>query len=237
MMGDALLHGENAMRVPIWLSLLAALFLLFLLPLLFAHVMASGLAKLHLDPASAILLVIGIIVGGMVNIPVRRIARNDAVETHPFAAFGMFGPSSAFTRSRRETIIAVNLGGCVIPTILAVYEIAWIAEAKPGLMWAVAVASLVNISVCYALARPVAGLGIAMPGLVPALVAVLAALLLASDEAPAVAYIAGVAGPLIGADLLHLRDIERISVGILSIGGAGTFDGIVLSGIVAAYLA
>ena len=44
-------------------------------------------------------------------------------------------------------------------------------------------------------------------------------------------------GQLIGADLLHLRDIEKIATGIASIGGAGTFDGIVLSGIVAAYLA
>jgi len=47
----------------------------------------------------------------------------------------------------------------------------------------------------------------------------------------------GVAGPVIGADLLHLKEIEQSAVGIASIGGAGTFDGIVLSGIVAAYLA
>jgi uncharacterized membrane protein len=47
----------------------------------------------------------------------------------------------------------------------------------------------------------------------------------------------GVLGPLIGADLLHLRDIKTLETGIASIGGAGTFDGIVLSGIVADYLA
>ncbi len=35
-------------------------------------------------------------------------------------------------------------------------------------------------------------------------------------------------------DLLHLKDVANIATGI---GGAGTFDGIVLSGIVAAYLA
>jgi uncharacterized membrane protein len=49
--------------------------------------------------------------------------------------------------------------------------------------------------------------------------------------------VAGVAGPLIGADILHLKDIQKNAVGIASIGGAGTFDGIILSGIVAAYLA
>ena len=40
----------------------------------------------------------------------------------------------------------------------------------------------------------------------------------------------------VGADLLHLKEIEQSTVGMASIGGAGTFDGIVLSGIVAAYL-
>lgn len=58
------------------------------------------------------------------------------------------------------------------------------------------------------------------------------ALLLVPDHAPPIAFVAGVLGPLIGADLLHLRDIEKIATG-----GAGTFDGIVLSGILAAYLA
>ena len=67
--------------------------------------------------------------------------------------------------------------------------------------------------------------------------AALLALLFAPSEAAPVAYIAGVAGPLIGADLLHLKDIEESATGVASIGGAGTFDGIVLSGIVAAFLA
>ena len=76
-----------------------------------------------------------------------------------------------------------------------------------------------------------------MPGLVPAAIAAILALLFAPGDAAPVAYVAGVAGPLIGADLLHLREIEASAVGVASIGGAGTFDGIVLSGIVAAYLA
>ena len=71
----------------------------------------------------------------------------------------------------------------------------------------------------------------------PSWAAVLA-LLLASDIAPPVAFITiGVVGPLVGADLLHLSDLEVNPIGIVSVGGAGTFDGVVLSGIVAAYLA
>ena len=96
----------------------------------------------------------------------------------------------------------------------------------------------VNIVVRHRVVRPVQGVGILLPGLVPAAVAAVLALLFApSDAAVPVAYIAGVAGPLIGADLLHLPEIEQSAVGMAGIGGAGTFDGIVLSGIVAAYLA
>jgi uncharacterized membrane protein len=102
---------------------------------------------------------------------------------------------------------------------------------------AVGLAVAINTTVCYRLARPVKGIGIAMPALVPPIVAVMSALVLAPDQAPPVAFIAGVLGPLLGADLLHLREIPRISTGMASIGGAGTFDGIVLSGILAAYLA
>jgi uncharacterized membrane protein len=76
---------------------------------------------------------------------------------------------------------------------------------------------------CYFLARPVPGVGILLLGLVPAAVAAILALIFAPSEAAPVAYIAGVAGPLIGADLLHLKDIERSAVGMASIGGAGTF--------------
>ena len=138
---------------------------------------------------------------------------------------------------RRETIIAVNFGGCVIPTGLALYELLQLAAQSPQELSAVLVASIVNIAVCYFLARPVQGVGILLPGLVPAAVAAILALIFSPTEAAPVAYVAGVAGPLIGADLLHLKEIEQSAVGIASIGGAGTFDGIVLSGIVAAYLA
>jgi uncharacterized membrane protein len=140
-------------------------------------------------------------------------------------------------RRVRETVIAVNLGGCLIPTGLAVYEFLVLLRETPGLLPALGVAVALNVFACYRLAQPIPGLGIAIPALAPALVAAMAALIMVPGAAPPVAFIAGVVGPLIGADLLHLRDVEKAAAGILSIGGAGTFDGIVLSGIVAAYLA
>jgi uncharacterized membrane protein len=219
----------------IFFSLVAALLLLVLFPLLFAELMATSLGKLHLSPESAVLLVIAIMVGGLINIPVRRVRRGREVEVHPLAAYGM--PWPQLRRVRQETIVAVNLGGCLVPTGLAIYELGQLVAVAPSALWAVAVAAGLNTVACYLMARPVPGLGIALPGLVPALIAAALALLLAGEQAPPVAFISGVIGPLVGADLLHLRDAERMATGVLSIGGAGTFDGIVLSGIVAAYLA
>lgn len=225
------------MKIPAVITLLLFLILLAILPIVFGQLFASALVKLKLEPMTALLVVIGIFAGSPINIPVRRIPRTESMLADPLAVFGLPGRWPSALRVRRETIIAVNVGGCLIPVALALYETANLITGSwttlPGLLLAI----LINTMLCYWVAKPIEGIGIAMPGLLPALIAAMSALLLVPDQAPPVAFVAGVLGPLIGADLLHLRDISRLSTGIASIGGAGTFDGIVLSGIVAAYLA
>jgi len=219
------------------LPLILFLILLALLPLAFGQLFTTALMKLRLDPSTAIILVMGIILGSSINIPLKRIARNDTLVEDPLAILGLSGRWPQFQRVRQETVIAVNVGGCLIPAGLAIYEIAHLLfESPQSLPW-LAIAVAINTGVCYRLAQPVSGIGIALPGLVPAALAAISAVWLVPEQAPQVAFAAGVLGPLLGADLLHLRDIEGLETGIASIGGAGTFDGIVLSGIVAAYLA
>jgi uncharacterized membrane protein len=92
-------------------------------------------------------------------------------------------------------------------------------------------------AIVHTLARPVRGVGIAVPGLVPPLVAATTALAMSRGSAPALAYVAGSLGTLIGADLLNLGRIQGLGAPIASIGGAGTFDGIFMSGILAVLLA
>jgi len=226
------------MRSQIWLSYLVSAVLVVLLLNLFASIMAASLAKLHISHSMAALFGAAIIAGGFINIPVARVEHSGEAAVNPLAIFGLDEVFPQMCRTCRETIIAVNAGGCVIPVGLALYEFSYLAAQSPGLVWRVGAAILANVVVCYLLARPVPKLGIAMPGIVPPLVAVVTALLLAPAEAPPVAFIAGVLGPLIGADLLHLKDLNKIApTGMASIGGAGTFDGIVLSGVAAAYLA
>jgi uncharacterized membrane protein len=97
---------------------------------------------------------------------------------------------------------------------------------------AIAIVSFVS----YRLSRPVPRLGIAMPVLVAPFTAAITALLINVEYAAPLAYISGTLGVLIGADLLRLGDIRTLGAARASIGGAGTFDGIFITGIVAALL-
>lgn len=224
------------MRIPIWLSFFIFVFPLALIPLFFGDLVIHGLIKLHLSEAAALLLVFGMLATGFVNIPIKRLSRGKAVAHHPLSIVGLSDFWPRLQRVRQDTIIAVNVGGCLIPTGLALYELWYLSTLGQQALFGVGIAVVVNSIVCYLVTRPVPRVGIAIPGLVSPLVAAGLAFLLAPDQAPPVAFVAGVIGPLVGADLLHLRDVEKIEVGVVSIGGAGTFDGIVLSGVVAAYL-
>jgi uncharacterized membrane protein len=83
----------------------------------------------------------------------------------------------------------------------------------------------------------VPGIGIAIPSLVPPIIAATVALLVARTNVAAVAYVSGSLGTLIGADLLNLGRIQGLGAPVVSIGGAGTFDGVFLTGIIAVLLA
>ena len=219
------------------LVLLIVAILVVLFPFLFGELMFASLTKLHLSPNMALACVLAIFLGSLINIPIKSVIRDRDVIEHPLAVYGLASLWPRLQRIRHTTIIAMNVGGCLIPAALAFYEIVYLAAVSLTGLAAATAGCVANVVVCYLIARPIAGVGIAMPGVVSPVVAAVLALLLAPDNAPPVAFIIGVIGPLVGADCLHLRDVEVSEIGVVSIGGAGTFDGIVLSGVVAAYLA
>jgi uncharacterized membrane protein len=135
-------------------------------------------------------------------------------------------------RESPGTIIAVNVGGALIPLILSVYLMFKNRIFGPSVL-AVAIVS----SVVHWLAYPVRGVGISVPIFIPPLVAALTAVILSWRRAAPLAYIAGSLGTLVGADLLNLGNIQGLGAPIASIGGAGTFDGVFLTGIIAVLLA
>ncbi|WP_207712824.1 DUF1614 domain-containing protein [Desulfofundulus sp. TPOSR] len=208
----------------IWLIFLILLFP-FLIFVLFFQVATFSFAKLGLSPQGAVLLFSLSIIGGIINIPISR--RRFVIEEERF-----FFPFLFYYPPRvREQIIAVNVGGAVIPVLFSLY----LLERTP--LWPALTAVAIVTIVAKALARPVPGVGISLPAFIPPLVAAAAAILLAGKDAAPVAYIAGVWGTLIGADLLNLYRLRELGAHVLSIGGAGVFDGIFLVGVVAALLA
>jgi uncharacterized membrane protein len=130
------------------------------------------------------------------------------------------------------TVIAVNVGGAVIPTLLSLYLLVkndlWIR----GIVTTAIVAAIVHM-----LAYPVPGVGIAVPIFVPPVATAIVAVLIARQHAAALAYVGGSLGTLIGADLLNLDAVQGLGAPVASIGGAGTFDGIFLTGVMAVLLA
>ena len=96
-------------------SLLLTFILMIVLPLALGQAMLSSLAKLHLEPDQAILLIIAIVVGSLVNIPVKHIVRDQPVWSHPLQVWGLDSALPRWTTRRNHTIIAVNVGGCMVP--------------------------------------------------------------------------------------------------------------------------
>lgn len=212
--------------------LIFVLLLFFLFALVQYGLFTVAFARLGIAPEYLFSLLLLCIAGSMVNIPIRRIPLQEEAELHDIVRFyGMRFRPPRWSRPK-EMVLAVNVGGAIIPSCISIYLL--IHAQNPLRML---IAMIIVAIVTYRLSKPVPGMGIAVPMLVPPIVAALAALLLNSQWAPPTAYFAGTLGTLIGADLLHLDQLKQLQAPVASIGGAGTFDGIFLTGILAVLLA
>jgi len=194
----------------------------FILALFFLNLVTFSFGELGLSPSTAVALFMAMLVGSMINIP---LARRRIRYTMPSTMRGLFAPPPP-----QYTGIAINVGGAIIPLCLCVY----LATLVPSL-WQVGIAIAVMAIVSKVIARVVPGRGIVLPVFVPPILSALLAIVLAPGYAAPCAYIAGTVGTLVGADLLNLNRIKGFA-GVVSIGGAGVFDGIFLVGIVAVLL-
>lgn len=171
------------------------------------------------------------LLGSYVNIPVAELPAERVLSGQVVTFFGVRYVIPVVQEWPR-TVIAVNVGGAVIPTVLSLYLLIKHRLYVQGLIGVAVVTVIVHW-----LAQPIQGVGIAVPTFIPPLVAAGTALLLSRRLAPPLAYISGSLGALIGADLLNLGRIHGLAAPVASIGGAGTFDGIFLTGILAVLLA
>lgn len=188
-------------------------------------------AKIGIPPEYLFTLLFLCIVGSMINIPLRRIPLEHDVDDWETVSF--FGMRYRPPHSGRpdEMVLAVNVGGAVVPTLISLYL--FLNTPHPvRMLFALAAVTYV----VYHNARPVAGMGIAVPWLIPPIAAAVAAMIFNYSFAAPTAYVAGTLGTLFGADILHMDELRYLRAPVASIGGAGTFDGIFLAGIIAVLL-
>jgi uncharacterized membrane protein len=204
---------------------------LFLLILIEVGVLSYAFQRMGINRRYVFIFLFLSLFGSYVNIPVYHLPPEKVLSGGQVTFYGM-RYVIPLVSNWPGTLIAVNLGGAVIPIILSLYLV-----FKNGLYYQSLLGVGMVTVVVHLLAYPVKGMGIAEPVFIPPLVATVAALMLSRAYAPALAYISGSLGTLIGADLLNLGKIQGLGAPVASIGGAGTFDGIFLTGILAVLLA
>jgi uncharacterized membrane protein len=215
---------------PTFFSILIAIFLI-LLVLVQLGALRYAYMRLGVSSGTALFLLFGSLVGSYFNIPIAQLPEERVLAGQEIDFSGVSYVVPVVVEWP-GTVIAVNVGGAVIPTVMSLYLLAKNQLWLRGLLATAGVAV-----VCYLLARPVPGLGIAEPVFVPSVITAVMAWLLSREYAAPLAYVSGSLGTLIGADLLNLGKIRGLGAPVASIGGAGTFDGIFLTGILAVLLA
>ena len=203
--------------------------------LLFIGIIGGAFRAIGFSWYTSILILMSSLLGSWINIPIAKVyTKKKMSEPQTVEFFGIVFRVPAVSEVRSPTILAINLGGALIPIAISAY----LFFKVPNILPIAAISISIVAVVMYFVARPIKGVGIAAPALVAPLIAATCAILLSPMiYASYVAYVSGVLGTLIGADLGHLKDISKSGPKIASIGGAGTFDGIFLSGIIAAILA
>ncbi len=224
---------SHAQYLPIALPIfvLFGLALGFLLVLIQVRVLSYAYARLGMSSGAVFLLLFGSLIGSYINIPIAVLGQEPMMSEGEVTYFGMRYIVPMIVGSP-GVILAVNVGGAVIPTLLSFYLLLKGQILGRGLI-AVACVTIV----CHAVAQPVPGVGIAIPTLVPPIAAALVAAVVSWRNAAAIAYASGSLGVLIGADLLNLDKLRGLGAPVASIGGAGTFDGIFVTGLLAVLLA
>src|SRR5215471_1320849 len=175
-----------------FLFLYALLFffgLAFLFALIQIGIINYVFQALGLPPQLAFLALLVSLVGSYINIPITRIASGGV---HPVRVVEHFGVRYRIPMryAGESTVIAINVGGALVPLAICTYVLLhWNTSIVPALAGTAIVAFVVN-----RFARPVPGLGIATPMLIPPIVAAIVgwALSSASNHPDGIAYVSGV---------------------------------------------
>lgn len=225
------MHSSSFHSLPPFFLVLALLFGL-LIVILQVGILGYAYEKMGISRGSAYAILFLSLAGSYVNVPIAELSGGQVATYEVVRDSWGFQYWAPVIKEWPATVLAINVGGAVIPTILSIYLI-----VKNQIYGSAVVGVAVVSFVVHLLAQPVPQMGIAVPIFIPPIASALVAMFLSRDYAAPLAYVSGCLGTLIGADLLNLNTLAHLGASIASIGGAGTFDGVFLTGILAVLLA
>lgn len=213
-------------------SFIAVLFLTLVVVfiLISFNILGTAFKKLGFPPEYSVYFLFLSLLGSYVNLPIKKVRSRVPVISSNASDTLWSGYIASSLKAERSTI-ALNLGGAVIPLGMSVFLASMVSLVD------VLIGIFVMTFIIHKIAKPVKGSGIAIHAMLPPLLAAAVALIISPQNAPIIAYISGTLGCLIGIDILNLKKIPDLGVPLVSIGGAGTFDAIFLTGIIAVLIA
>jgi uncharacterized membrane protein len=212
--------------------LIFILALVFLIGFVQFGLITIAFDKLGLSPESAYQLLLCTLAGSMINLPLFTLTADSTAQPRLPTELKRWTFFKLPPYTGKITVV-VKVGGAVVPVAFSFYLIAHNPLNPLQIIIAVAVVAII----AHTSSRPLPGIGIGMPMLIAPIAAALIASILDPLQRAPLAYISGTLGVLLGADLLRLKDIRKLGAPIASIGGAGTFDGVFITGLIAVLLA
>jgi uncharacterized membrane protein len=213
---------------------------IILIPLLFLGVIGAAFTKLGFSWITAIVVVLLMLFGSFVNIPLYKIRRDMVhVSLDTNSVYGAVSPYSQVPVW--DTLISINLGGAILPVCISLYLMYQaVLITGTSLLLPVGAGIALVALVTFVSTRPVSGVGLRVPLIIPALTALLIGLLLFGGvgiPATVLAFVSGTTGILLGGNLAQLPRIKALDIPDVSIGGAGTFGAILICCILPALIA
>lgn len=185
------------------------------------------------------------LVGGVVNFPLKEFKVNQPVlVSREVSFFGFRWVIPEVVLREQKMVVAINLGGAIIPIFVSAYLLLYTIpslDPNPPLTYIkISILTFMIALVVNKFSRIVPGVGIMVPGFIPPLLTAILTIIIFPIFTQAnpyiIGYVSGSLGTLIGADLLNIKKFPNFRSGMISIGGAGTFDGIYLTGVMAVFL-
>ena len=195
--------------------------------------------KLGINNTLGLVLIFGSLVLSSVNLPAGTMKTAAHQETHSMWYFDRFANTEVHFQ-KFQTKIFFNVGGAVIPSFIAL----GLLIDKPVLIVPSIIATISMTLITYRLSHIIPGRGIGIPLLLLPVLGLANGLIITGlmqfngttiniGTLAIIVYTATTLGTILGADILNLLNIRYLRAPFLSIGGAGTFDGIFLVGVLA----